>query len=119
LIEIKDTYHPDACAVPVEPGCSLGTHPFDTHHDAVWPVPTRHVWERKAKPPVYSLSGGFAVSTLPLPHQLRQLGDVRRNPPRFILGEQFRDESFAGMLKQSYQVQKFKPQEGSPSRRCS
>jgi hypothetical protein len=41
LIEIKDTYHPEACAVSVEPLISR----FDTQHDAVWPVPMRHVWE--------------------------------------------------------------------------
>jgi hypothetical protein len=41
LIEIKDTYHPDGCAVPVEPLISR----FDTQHDAVWPVPMRRVWE--------------------------------------------------------------------------
>jgi hypothetical protein len=59
LIEIKDTYHPAACAVLVEPLIFR----FDTQHDAVWPVPMRHVWEE-------GKAAGFEHGLAALPFEL-------------------------------------------------
>jgi hypothetical protein len=42
--------------------------------------------------------GSEGTERLRLPHQLPQLGDVRRDPPRLILGEQLGRRLPAGLL---------------------
>jgi hypothetical protein len=42
-----------------------------------------------------------ALSLLKLPHQLRQLGDIRRDPPRLVFGERLGRRSPAVLIKKA------------------